>query len=108
MKNRIFKKCLITGITGSGGSYLAEYIKKKDKKIKIIGTTRKKNSKICKNLKKISKIKQLNLLNFLKLKKFLINSKPDLIFHIASYADVENHFFKIKVINNNNKITKFT
>ena len=106
MKNRIFKKCLITGITGSGGSYLAEHIKKKDKKIKIIGTSRQKNSKISKNLKKISKIKQLNLLNFQKLKKFLINSKPDLIFHIASYADVRKSFFSpIKVINNNNKIT---
>ena len=57
MKNRIFKKCLITGITGSGGSYLAEHLKKKDKKIKITGTTRKKIKDINKNLKKISKIK---------------------------------------------------
>ncbi len=32
--NRKFKKCLITGITGSGGSYLAEYIIKKNKNIK--------------------------------------------------------------------------
>ena len=30
MINRKFKKCLITGITGSGGSYLAEYILLKD------------------------------------------------------------------------------
>ena len=34
MINRKFKKCLITGITGSGGSYLAEYILLKDKNIK--------------------------------------------------------------------------
>ena len=40
--NRKFKKCLITGITGSGGSYLAEYILKKDKKIKIFGFYRSK------------------------------------------------------------------
>ena len=33
--NRNFKRCLITGITGSGGSYLAEHILKKDKNIKI-------------------------------------------------------------------------
>ena len=26
--NRVFKKCLITGIAGSGGSYLANYIQK--------------------------------------------------------------------------------
>ena len=30
--SRKFKKCLITGITGSGGSYLAEYISKFEKK----------------------------------------------------------------------------
>ena len=35
MINRKFKKCLITGITGSGGSYLAEHILTKDDKIKI-------------------------------------------------------------------------
>ena len=32
MKNRNFKNCLITGITGSGGSYLAEHINNKNKK----------------------------------------------------------------------------
>ena len=40
--NRKFKKCFITGITGSGGSYLCETILKKDKKIKIFGTYRSK------------------------------------------------------------------
>ncbi len=106
MKNRIFKKCLITGITGSGGSYLAEHLKKKDKKIKITGTTRKKIKDINKNLKKISKIKNLNLLNYNKVLNLLKESKPDLIYHIASYADVRKSFFSpVKVINNNNQIT---
>ena len=40
---RKFKKCFITGITGSGGSYLCETILKKDKKIKVFGTYRSKN-----------------------------------------------------------------
>ena len=106
MKNRIFKKCLITGITGSGGSYLAEHLKKKDKKIKITGTTRKNIKDINKNLKKISKIKNLNLLNYNKVLNLLKESKPDLIYHIASYADVRKSFFSpVKVINNNNQIT---
>ena len=39
---RKFKKCFITGITGAGGSYLAEHIHKKNNKIKIIGTYRSK------------------------------------------------------------------
>ena len=37
-KDRKFKKCFITGITGSGGSYLAEHIYKKDKQIKLYGS----------------------------------------------------------------------
>ena len=32
--NRKFKKCLITGISGSGGSYLAEYILSKTTNLK--------------------------------------------------------------------------
>ena len=45
MKNRNFKKCLITGITGSGGSFLTEHILKKNKKIKIYGLYRSKGYK---------------------------------------------------------------
>ena len=37
---RKFKRIFITGITGSGGSYLAEYIYKKNKKINIYGSYR--------------------------------------------------------------------
>ena len=57
--NRIFKKCLITGIAGSGGSYLAEHILKKDKKIKIIGLYR--SDKYKKVLEKSIKV-ELDLL----------------------------------------------
>ena len=38
--NRVFKRCLITGIAGSGGSYLAEYILKKSPSVKIFGFRR--------------------------------------------------------------------
>ena len=53
--NRNFKRCLITGITGSGGSYLAEHILKKDKNIKIFGLYRSNGYK--KLLKTIAKKK---------------------------------------------------
>jgi len=33
--SRKFKRCLITGITGSGGSYLAEHILKKNRNINL-------------------------------------------------------------------------
>jgi GDP-4-dehydro-6-deoxy-D-mannose reductase len=104
--NRNFKKCLITGITGSGGSYLAEHINEKASKIGIYGTSRKPLNTINKNLRKIANIYKLNLLHYKKTKAYLKRIKPDLIFHIASYADVRKSFYSpIPVINNNNTIT---
>ena len=40
--SRHFKRCLITGITGSGGSYLADHIISKNLKTKIYGFYRSK------------------------------------------------------------------
>ncbi len=105
--NRKFKSCLITGATGSAGSYLAEYILKKDKKIKIYGTYRSKGyfSYIKKNYKKINLLK-VDLNNFLKIKKILKKVKPSVIFHLASNADVKKSFSQpIKFTQNNNSIT---
>ena len=63
MIDRKFKKCLITGITGSGGSYLAEHILAKDDKIKIFGIYRSSgNRKLLKN--KRIKLFKGNLCNF--------------------------------------------
>ena len=75
--NRKFKSCLITGATGSAGSYLVEYILKKDKKIKIYGTYRSKGyvNYIKKNYKKINLLK-VDLNNFSKIKKILKKVKP--------------------------------
>jgi GDPmannose 4,6-dehydratase/GDP-4-dehydro-6-deoxy-D-mannose reductase len=106
--NRNFKKCLITGITGSGGSYLAEHILKKDKKIKIFGLYRSYGYK--KILIKIGN-KRINLFkvdlnNYYKLKKIIKKIKPDIIYHLASNADVRASFDNpIGIINNNNLIT---
>ncbi len=105
-KNRNFKKCFITGISGSGGSYLAQYLKRKNKNLKIIGTTRRDSFKLKKELQKIAKIEKLDLTNFSKVEKFLRLNKPDLIYHLASYADVRKSFLKpTEVIENNYKIT---
>ena len=105
---RKFKKCLITGITGSGGSYLCEHIVSKKSNIKIYGTYR--SSGYLKLLKKKykNKIKFFNvdLTSFKKIKKIINLVKPDLIYHIASNADVRGSFDKPKeIIENNNSIT---
>ena len=106
--NRKFKKCLITGITGSGGSYLAEHILKKDKNIKIYGFYRSKGYKTILQKKYKNKIKfiKLDLTNFDKCKYLLDKIKPDLIFHLASNADVRGSFDNpIEHAKNNNIIT---
>ena len=105
MINRKFKKCLITGIAGSGGSYLAEHILSKDKKIKIFGIYRSAGNK---NLLKSKRIKLLkgNLCNFSKTQKIIKKVNPDLIFHLASTANVRESFdLPRKTIENNNAVT---
>ena len=106
--NRVFKKCLITGIAGSGGSYLAEFILKKSPSTKVIGFYR--NLGFSKFLKKKYKSKisllKVDLNNFNRLKKKISIIKPDVVFHLASNADVRNSFFEpLKFSKNNNMIT---
>ena len=104
MINRKFKKILITGINGSVGSYLSEYILKIDKSLKIFGTYRSKNLANLKNVKKEIKLIKNDLNNFRNIKSILKKIKPDLIYHLASNADVRKSFDKPKeiILNNNN------
>lgn len=103
---RKFKKILITGITGSGGSYLAEHILSKNlRNTKIYGLARGDNKFNTKNLKKV-KIVKCDLTNFKSVRKEIKNIKPDCIFHLASMTDVRKSFNNPKkVIENNNSIT---
>ena len=106
--NRKFKKCFITGITGSGGSYLCETILEKDKNIKIFGTYRseKKLNKLIEilngNLHKRVTFIKLNLKNKNKLKQSLKKIKPDLIYNLAFNADVRKSFDMPEEIMTNN------
>ena len=103
------KLILITGISGSGGSYLAEHILKKNKKIKIIGTYRNDKSLKSFNLNKIKKkiiLYKCDLQNYKKIKILIQKYKPCLIYHLASNADVKLSFIEPKnIIENNNSIT---
>ena len=101
-KSRKFKKILITGVNGSVGSYLFEYLNKK--KLKTFGFYRtKKNFKYLNKFNKKFFIK-VDLNNFKLTKKQISNLKPDLIFHLASNADVRSSFDNPRdiIINNNN------
>ncbi len=104
--DRDFNKVLITGISGSGGSYLAEQILVQEPKIKIFGIYRKKNVINFNNIKKKVSLIKCDMQNFEKLKKILNLIKPDVIFHLASDADVKKSFLKpYDLIKNNNLIT---
>lgn len=105
---RKFKKILITGISGSGGSLLAEHINKKQKNIKIFGLYRGKGhiESLKKNVKKNLFLIKCDLQNFSNLKKIIYKVNPCVIFHLASNADVRKSFDKPReIIKNNNEIT---
>ena len=108
MKSRNFKRCLITGITGSGGSFLTEHILKQNKKIKIFGLYRSSGYKklLEKNYKKNIYFYKIDLNNFNSLKKIVKKIKPDLIYNFASNPDVRMSFeLPREIINNNYQST---
>ena len=103
-------KVLITGISGSGGSYLAEHILKK-KGYKIHGFYRKKKQLKQYNLNNLKSHKNVylhlcDLLDFNKTKKIINKIKPKIIFHLASNADVLGSFSKpYEIVSNNINLT---
>lgn len=101
------KKILITGISGSGGSYLAEHILNKKGSFKIYGILRGKKKLSSYNLKNLKqnpnvKFSFIGLSNVYQLKKYLKKVKPDIIYHLASNADVLSSFSKPYQITKNN------
>lgn len=89
----MFKKVLITGITGFVGSHLAEYILKEHKGIKIYGLIRWRSPK--NNILKIQDYINLcygDLEDYSSLEKILSETKPDVIFHLAAQSYVDFSF----------------
>lgn len=102
---REFKTILITGISGSGGSYLAEYILQNHPYVDIHGLSRWHSTASLKNLEscrdKIT-LHEADLTDLSSVFNVLNKVKPDGIFHIASYANVRNAFITpLSVLNNN-------
>ncbi|MBI2035455.1 MAG: GDP-mannose 4,6-dehydratase [Candidatus Liptonbacteria bacterium] len=91
MEKRIFKKALITGITGSGGSYLADYIVLHCPGVQVSGVSRWHSTSVNSNvahLKDKIKIYECDLNDFSSILRVLKEVKPDVIFHLAAYANV--------------------
>jgi len=102
-KNNI-KKVLITGISGSGGSYLAEYIVNNHPKVEVHGISRW-HSITADNLSLVHKrvtVHEADLMDMGSIIGVLQKVKPDVIFHLAAHANVRVSFVTpIAVLNNN-------
>jgi GDP-4-dehydro-6-deoxy-D-mannose reductase len=96
---------LITGITGSGGSYLAEYILENHPEAHLYGLHRWHSATTLTNIdgfKDRVQILECDLCDLSSVIRALRISKPDKIFHLASYANVRKCFdTPLAVINNN-------
>lgn len=102
-KNNI-RKVLITGISGSGGSYLAEYIVNNHPKVEVHGISRWHSTTID-NLSSVQKkvtVHEADLMDFGSVFDVLQKVKPDAIFHLAAHANVRTSFITpLAVLNNN-------
>ena len=96
---------LITGITGSGGSYLAEYILENHPGVEVFGLHRWHSAGTLINIHHIQdklKILECDLCDLSSVIRALKIAKPEKIFHLASYANVRKCFdTPLAVINNN-------
>lgn len=102
---RVFKKVLITGVTGSGGSYLAEYIIKNHPEIEVHGLARWHSTSSNYNLRAIADkivVHECDLTDLGATLEVIRTVQPDAIFHIASYANVRASFTNPRAVINNN------
>jgi len=98
------KNILITGITGSGGSYLADYILE-NHKVGVHGICRWHSTATFTNIEHIKDritLHECDLLDVSSIIRALKEIRPTKIFHLAAYANVRKCFdTPLSVINNN-------
>ena len=100
-----FKRALITGVSGSGGSYLAEYIVKHHPDVELHGIGRWHSTSNSDNLNEIISsvnLHECDLMDFSSIFNTLEKSRPDVIFHLAAHANVRASFqTPLSVLSNN-------
>ncbi len=107
MKNKkpAVKKALITGITGSGGSYLAEHIASLPEGVEVHGIARWHSTTAADNLAQVRdkvKVHECDLCDLSSVLTVLREVRPDAVFHIASHANVRASFTTpLAVLQNN-------
>jgi len=102
---RKFKKALITGIAGSGGSYLAEYLVQEQPGIQVHGMMRWHSTTAQSNLASVSRqvtLHECDLNDFGAVFHVMRRVKPDVIFHLAAHANVRASFDNPNAVLSNN------
>lgn len=103
-RTRTIKKVLITGISGSGGSYLAEYIASNHPNVSVHGISRW-HSTTKDNLSGVHKkviVHEADLMDMASVIEVLQKVKPDAIFHLAAHANVRTSFITPTSVLSNN------
>lgn len=99
-------RVLITGISGSGGSYLAEFISQ-NKECEIHGISRwhstSKNNNLSEIIDQVT-VHECDLADFSSVIHTIDRVRPDIIFHLASYANVRASFDTPATVLSNNII----
>ena len=98
-------KVLITGIAGSGGSYLAEYIAKNHPEVEIHGLAYSRSTRL--NLESLGERvtrHEADLMDFGSIFSVLEKVRPDTIFHLAAFANVRASFITPNTFLSNNII----
>lgn len=98
-------RVLITGITGSGGSYLAEHVIEHHPQVEVHGISRWHSTSTHENLSEVAgriRVHECDLNDLSNVIRVLQESRPDAIFHLASHANVRVGFVSpLAVLQNN-------
>lgn len=102
---RTFRRVLITGIRGSGASYLAETILQDHPEVEVHGMARWHSNSGGDNLDAIRDrvhVHEADLVDFGSVLPVLDEVRPDAIFHLAAYANVRASFLTPQTVLANN------
>jgi len=104
-KPRQFRRILITGIAGSGGSYLAEYIVQNHPDVAVHGLARWHSTTTTDNLAAICNkitIHECDLMDLGSVLTAVRDAQPDAVFHLAAHANVRASFITPHAVLSNN------
>ena len=101
---RTFERALITGIAGSGGSYLADHIASSRPEVRLHGLARW-HTQGTDNLRgpgAVAAVHECDLTDLSSVLRAFERSRPDVVFHLASHANVRAGFdVPLAVLDNN-------